>query len=362
MRFEISPSPVRAVIATWPEMSVPAFVMNCLAPSMTHSPSSRRARVFDVAGVLPASGSVRPNAPSLRPAQRSGRQRCLLLVGAEQVDRLRAERRVRAHRDRDARVHARELLDRERVGERVAARAAVLLRERDAHRARARRASRRSRTGSASRGRAPRRPARPRCGRSRGRSRWMRRWSSERSKSWPFCARRRRRDRPAASSRQRRRPPAAAPRTRCRPSRRTRRRGRWSRRPCRRAPTARRRRSARGTRRAVIECALRSVVALMMSAYWPLIARRTRGAAAAATRARRSARRRASTTAHQASSLLISAGEGRAERGDDPAREGRDVDEALGPEPDRVREAVAEHEAALGVGVVDLDRRAVRGA
>ena len=31
---------------TTPEMSVPALVMNCLAPSITHSPSSKRARVF----------------------------------------------------------------------------------------------------------------------------------------------------------------------------------------------------------------------------------------------------------------------------------------------------------------------------
>ena len=57
----------------------------------------------------------------------------LLLVGAEQVDRHRAERGVRGERDRDRRVDARELLDRDRVGERVAARAAELLGERDAH-------------------------------------------------------------------------------------------------------------------------------------------------------------------------------------------------------------------------------------
>jgi hypothetical protein len=42
---------------------------------------------------------------------------------------------VRAHRDRHARVHARELLDRERVGQRIRSRTAVLLRERDAHQA-----------------------------------------------------------------------------------------------------------------------------------------------------------------------------------------------------------------------------------
>ena len=40
---------------------------------------------------------------------------------------------MRAQRDRHRRVHARELLDRDRVGQRVAPAAAVLLRERDAH-------------------------------------------------------------------------------------------------------------------------------------------------------------------------------------------------------------------------------------
>ena len=40
---------------------------------------------------------------------------------------------MRAERDRDGGVHARELLDRERVGERVAAATAVLLGEGDPH-------------------------------------------------------------------------------------------------------------------------------------------------------------------------------------------------------------------------------------
>ncbi len=72
MRFEISSSPVRAVFATWPESSVPAFVMNCFAPSTTHSPSSRRARVRVLPASEPASGSVRPNAPSLAPLHSCG--------------------------------------------------------------------------------------------------------------------------------------------------------------------------------------------------------------------------------------------------------------------------------------------------
>jgi len=74
--FEISRSgpepPVTAVIVTQPEIRVPAFVMNCLAPLITHSPSSRRAVVRVAPASEPASGSVRPNAASLRPEQRSG--------------------------------------------------------------------------------------------------------------------------------------------------------------------------------------------------------------------------------------------------------------------------------------------------
>ncbi len=62
-----------AVIATWPEISVPALVMNCLAPLTTQSPSSSVARVFVLPASLPASGSVNPKAPSLRPVTRSGR-------------------------------------------------------------------------------------------------------------------------------------------------------------------------------------------------------------------------------------------------------------------------------------------------
>jgi hypothetical protein len=71
--LEISPSPVRAVMQTCPEMSVPALVMNCLAPSITHSPPSKAARVRVFPASDPASGSVSPNAPSFTPAHRSGR-------------------------------------------------------------------------------------------------------------------------------------------------------------------------------------------------------------------------------------------------------------------------------------------------
>ena len=65
-------SPVSAVIVTRPEMSVPAFVMNCLAPSMTQSSPSRRARVFVFAASEPPSASVSPNAPRISPAHSRG--------------------------------------------------------------------------------------------------------------------------------------------------------------------------------------------------------------------------------------------------------------------------------------------------
>jgi hypothetical protein len=57
---------------TTPEISVPALVMNCLAPSITHSPASSRARVFVFAASEPASGSVRPKAPRRLPLQSWG--------------------------------------------------------------------------------------------------------------------------------------------------------------------------------------------------------------------------------------------------------------------------------------------------
>jgi hypothetical protein len=59
----------------------------------------------------------------------------LLLVGAVVEDRHRPERRMSGHGDRDGRVDARQLLDRNRVGHRVPAGAAVALRNRETHEA-----------------------------------------------------------------------------------------------------------------------------------------------------------------------------------------------------------------------------------
>ena len=68
-------APVRAVTVTSDVIGVPEFVMNALAPSITQSSPSRRARVRLAPASLPASGSVSPNPASVRPAQRSGNHR-----------------------------------------------------------------------------------------------------------------------------------------------------------------------------------------------------------------------------------------------------------------------------------------------
>ena len=74
--FPSSPRSVTAVTVTSEVMSVPELVMNALVPLITHSPPSS----FAVVRVAPASepppASVRPNPPSVRPAARSGSQRC----------------------------------------------------------------------------------------------------------------------------------------------------------------------------------------------------------------------------------------------------------------------------------------------
>ena len=64
--------PVSAVIVTQPEISVPELVMNCLAPSITHSPPSSLAVVRVAPASEPASGSVSPKAASRSPLQSRG--------------------------------------------------------------------------------------------------------------------------------------------------------------------------------------------------------------------------------------------------------------------------------------------------
>ena len=123
--------------------------MNCFAPSITHSPSSSRAGVLVAPASEPASGSVRPKAASRAPAAELGQPLGLLLVGAPEVDRHRAERGVGGERDADRGVDPGQLLDRERVGEGVGAAARRTPPGTGCPSARARPSWRRSRRGSA---------------------------------------------------------------------------------------------------------------------------------------------------------------------------------------------------------------------
>ena len=76
-----SPDSVRASSVTPNDMSVPALEMNVFRPLISQPPSRRTARVRMPRASEPASGSVRPNAPSARPSAsgRSQRSRCASL-------------------------------------------------------------------------------------------------------------------------------------------------------------------------------------------------------------------------------------------------------------------------------------------
>ncbi len=87
----------------------------------------------EVGGVRTGLGLGQPEGPELAAGAEVGKQALLLLVGAEQIDRLGAEGGVCAERDRDRRVDPGQLLDAEGVGERVATATAVAFRERDPH-------------------------------------------------------------------------------------------------------------------------------------------------------------------------------------------------------------------------------------
>ena len=114
-------------------MSVPALVMKIFEPLTTHCPVPRLgarlrgARVRAGVGLGQAEGG--------EPAARGevGQPLALLLLAPEQEDRHRPERRVRRQRDRQRRVDPSQLLDGDRVRERVAAGAAVLLGDGDPH-------------------------------------------------------------------------------------------------------------------------------------------------------------------------------------------------------------------------------------
>ena len=73
-----SAASVRANSVTPNDMSVPAFEMNVFPPLISQPSSRRSARVRIPRASEPASGSVKPNAPSTRPSAsgRSQRSRC----------------------------------------------------------------------------------------------------------------------------------------------------------------------------------------------------------------------------------------------------------------------------------------------
>ena len=132
--FEISSSPVRAVIVTPHVSSVPALVMNIFEPLTPGAVPQLRCR----AGGAGVRARVWLGEPERGQPAAGGEVReppFLLLLGAEEVDRHRPERGVGGDGDRDGRVDPRQLLDRDRVGDGVAARAAVALVDRDAHQA-----------------------------------------------------------------------------------------------------------------------------------------------------------------------------------------------------------------------------------
>ena len=66
---------VRASNVTPNDMSVPALEMNVLRPLISQPPSRRSARVAMPRASEPASGSVRPNAPSAAPSASGRSQR-----------------------------------------------------------------------------------------------------------------------------------------------------------------------------------------------------------------------------------------------------------------------------------------------
>ncbi len=108
-------------------MSVPEFVMNSLAPLMTHEPSSQSG-----GGAGPAGVAARARLGEAEGAQRLARAEAgepflLLALVAEAEDRHGAERDPGLERDGDGLVDPAELLEGQAEDEEVPAHAAVLL-------------------------------------------------------------------------------------------------------------------------------------------------------------------------------------------------------------------------------------------
>ena len=114
-------------------MSVPAFVMKIFVPLIVHSPSRQLGARARGGGVGSGSRLGQAEGGQLLPGGEVGEPVPLLVLGAEEEDRHRPERAVRRDRDRDRRIDSRQLLDRDRVRDRVGAAAAVLLGNGHAH-------------------------------------------------------------------------------------------------------------------------------------------------------------------------------------------------------------------------------------
>jgi hypothetical protein len=96
--------------------------MKIFEPLTTHCPSRS-----------PRLGQAERREPAAR--GEIGQPLLFLFFVPEVEDRQRSERVMRGDRDRNRRVDPRQLLDRDRVGERVGAAAAVFLRDRHTHQA-----------------------------------------------------------------------------------------------------------------------------------------------------------------------------------------------------------------------------------
>ena len=109
------------------------FVIHCFEPEIRQPSPSGSAVVRSEPASEPEPGSVSAKAPICSPRASGGTKRARCSSVPKREDRER--RRARVHRDRHphARVGARELLEHEDVREEVRARAAVLLRDADAH-------------------------------------------------------------------------------------------------------------------------------------------------------------------------------------------------------------------------------------
>ena len=110
-------------------------VVNVFEPFSTQPSPSRTAVVRMPAASLPEVDSVSPQAPSFSPRASGTRYCCFCASVPNSEDVRRAQAVVRGHRQRDAGIDARQLLDADAVVDRRHAGAAVLLGKLDAHQA-----------------------------------------------------------------------------------------------------------------------------------------------------------------------------------------------------------------------------------